>query len=112
MAININSTNSRTKNGNQIVVVKTDYYSKLRQAMAISKNSTSCFVAITLDYWIVLRGILSSLLAYNGSELVATLFKKWYLDLELERRTTTAYHLDENGQERLCNRTLITRLRY
>lgn len=76
------------------------------------KKLTLSVEAIPVDKWIILYGIPSFLLNDNGAQLVAKLFEKLCVDVEVKSLTMIAYHSQINCPVERYSNTLITRLRH
>lgn len=97
-----------TTSGNQYVVVLTDCYSKLIQAIPTSKKASAHIANIFLDQLIILYGIPSFILMHNGSQLVSKFFGTSCAVLGVKNLATTAYYLQFHGHAKRFDKTVVT----
>lgn len=87
----------KTRQGSQLIVVMTNFYSKLMRAISTSKTSSTHVADVFLDNWVVQSGISEFVLAYNGPQITSKFSTMLCIDLEVMHLTTTVYHPQTNG---------------
>lgn len=101
-----------TGNGSQYAFIISDSCSKLTWEIPTLKKSTSSVAMIVFCNWTMTYDIPSCFLANNGPQFVARILDKFCVDLDVQNRTTTVYHLQTNCQSQFYNEALVKRLRH
>lgn len=96
----------------QYVLLLTNWYSELTQAIPTFATHSTQVANLFLDQWIILIGILTSLLMDNGPQFVSTFFALACGYVVIKHHNRTAYHLRTNGQAGKFNWTSLTRVPY
>lgn len=84
-------------NGNQLVVIITDSYSKLTCAKQTKNMNTSHLPSLFYDDWIVPCGILTNLMTGTGAQVTSGIFGTICNFLELKHLKPTAHRTHTNG---------------
>ena len=112
VAIDVLGPLPETKNGYKYVLVVTDRFSKLTQAIPIKNvDAYTCAVQF-VQHWIFKYGPPARLLSDNGTNFLAKFFQEVCRTLGTANVFTTAYHPETNGQAERYNRTLLNMLRH
>ena len=112
VAIDVLGPLPETKNGYKYVLVITDRFSKLTQAVPLKNvDAYTCAVQF-VQHWIFKYGPPARLLSDNGTNFLAKFFQEVCRTLGTANVFTTAYHPETNGQAERYNRTLLNMLRH
>lgn len=90
----------------------TDRYSKLTRGVPIPKNNASQDAVAVLEIWIILDGILDTIMMEHGLPFVPKLFAALCARIETKLITTMEYHPQAIHQVERCYTTLVARLRH
>ena len=102
----------KTKQGYQSILVITDRFSKLCQAIPMkTTDAMDCALAF-VNHWIYKYGSPARLISDNGPQFVARFFQSVCRILGVRNVFTTAYHPETNGQTERYNRSLLAMLRH
>lgn len=85
---------------NQNVVIFSDCYSKLTQAVPAARINKRTEAKIFFDAWVIPYGIPVHLLTDTDIQFVSKLFEMLYNNLGTKHITTTAYHSRPISQEK------------
>lgn len=108
--MNVPGALPKTTNGNQIVVVIEDRYSKLTGAIQMSKTKPMYTENIFHYNQFNAYGILFFLLTDNGMQFAYKLFAPLCELLGVKHPKIAAYHMQTHGQVEQFNKKLVARL--
>ena len=111
VAIDILGPLPKSISGAQFVLVMTDRFSKLTQAVPLTKIKAQDVAAAFLNEWVFKYGPPKHLVSDNGSQFVSLFFQRVCQLLRINNKYTTTYHPQTNGQAERFNRTLTAMLR-
>ena len=86
-----------TKNGNQYIVVATEYLTKWLEARALPDAKATSVVSFFYEDIICYHGCPRELLTDQGTHFVNTLLDSLCNQLGVKHRLSTAYHSQMNG---------------
>ncbi len=111
IGIDLMTPGPRSKDGNEHVMVVTDYATKWSSAIPI-KDKTSKTVADTLwEHWICTFGLPERIISDNGGEFTADELKNALIKVsQVKQHLITPYNPRANGQVERFNKTLANRL--
>lgn len=98
IAVDVVGPFSETVQGYLYILVFTRCYSKLARAFPTLRATATHVANVFLNHWLVSYGIPTYLLTDYKIQFVARFFATVYVLLGEKHWTTTAYHLQANGQ--------------
>ena len=111
IAIDILGPLPKSTRGNLFILVVTDRFSKLTQAIPL-KTIKALDVSVALvNEWIFKYGAPRRLLSDNGSQFISDIFQRVCSLLRVHNALTMTYHPQTNGQTERFNRSLTAMLR-
>ena len=97
VAIDILGPLPKSISGAQFVLVMTDRFSKLTQAVPLTKIKAQDVAAAFLNEWVFKYGPPKHLVSDNGSQFVSLFFQRVCQLLRINNKYTTTYHPQTNG---------------
>ncbi len=110
VAIDILALPVETDNGNNCVVVITDYFSKWTEAIALPDHQAMTVADVLVTEVFLRFGVPRIIHSDQGREFESDLFKGICALLEVQKTRTTPYRPQSDGQVERFNRTLIAML--
>ena len=101
----------KSKRGFQFILVITDRFKKLTQAVPLRRIRTADVAAELVDHWVLMYGPPTTLLSDDGSQFAFQFFTRVCEVLNITNAFTTTYHPQISGQAERFNRTLLAMLR-
>ena len=111
LAIDILGPLPKSKQGYSFILVITDRFSKLTQAVPLKAIKATDVSVALVNEWLFKYGAPKRLLSDNGSQFVSDLFSRVCDMLRVHNACTMTYHPQTNGQTERFNRTLTAMLR-
>lgn len=102
----------KNESGKDYIVVITDRYARLTQAIIKKKTTATRIANILKEHWVPNLGIPSIVLTGNGNQVTPKIFVTLCKELGLKTVTATTYHPQANGQVKSFNATMISILRH
>ena len=100
-----------TENGNQYLLVFSDYLSRWTEAFPIPDQRSGTIAKVFVEEIVYRYGVPGTLLTDNGSNFVGILFQQICKLLGIKRLLTTPYHPQTDGLVERFNGTLLGMLR-
>jgi len=111
VAIDILGPLPKSAKGNLFILVVTDRFSKLTQAVPLRSIKALDVSIAFVNEWVFKYGAPRRLLSDNGSQFISDLFQRVCSVLEVHNALTMTYHPQTNGQTERFNRSLTAMLR-
>lgn len=97
-------------NGNQKIIVATDYHSRYAIVLPVRKENSEVIASMIIHEIILKYGAPSIILTDRGKSFQTDLIKQVYAEFGVNHVTSTAYHPQTNGLVERFNKTLSTML--
>lgn len=102
----------KSKSGCRFILVITDRFTKLTQAVSMCNIRAFDFAAFFADEWVFKYGSPASLVSDIDSQVVSFFFQYVYNIMKIANVFTTTYHPQANGKTEGSNSTLTAILRF
>ena len=100
----------KTKNGNEYILVITEYLSRYVEAIPLSNIDSKTIAEVFMKNIVLKHGIPSKILTDRGANFISEFMNNFYELLEIKKLTTSAYHPQTNALTERFNRTLSSLL--
>ena len=95
-----------SRQGNSYIMVVTDYFTKWVEAIPLSDQTASTTSKALVKHIVSKHGLPKAILTDRGSNFMSKLFSNICHYLGIDRKLTTAYYPQTDGQTEKFNRTL------
>uniref|UniRef100_A0A1I7SYF0 RNA-directed DNA polymerase n=2 Tax=Caenorhabditis tropicalis TaxID=1561998 RepID=A0A1I7SYF0_9PELO len=95
-----------TVEGNKLILVATDAFSKFAIAKAVPNQKTETVIKFLIENIVAIHGIPEEIVTDKGRNYISEMFKEVLKRLEITHSVSTAYHHETNGAVERFNRTL------
>ena len=99
-----------TKNGNEYILVVSDYYTKWTESFPMANMEAQTVARIIVDEVVSRFGVPNAIHSDQGSQFESNLFQEMCTLLGVKKTHTTPYHPQSDGMVERFNRTLTTML--
>ena len=97
---------AKTKEGNKMVLVITDAFTKIVRLTAIPNKSAATVARAILDSWIFIYGVPKTIITDGGPEFCNQLNRAIWDSLGIDHSRTTPFHPQTNANAEVFNKTM------
>jgi hypothetical protein len=100
----------KTSNGNEYILVVTEYLSRYVEAFALSNIESKTIADYFIKFIVLKHGVPQRILTDRGSNFISEFMMNFYELLDVKKLTTSSYHPQTNALTERFNRTLASML--